>query len=170
MTWPRNGAGSRSIRSVRLPAMPASSAPSAAAQTRSTTFRLVYRTTTVAAIARAGQADGEAGAERERRARVAGEVELEEVADDSYVVPVGQVLDRGALGELVGDVEDDRDEREDEPRPTAGQHGPPVAGRAALAAAYRRSSRCLHVRHIVARGNAINRILPMALPHDSHTP
>jgi len=34
----------------------------------------------------------------------------------------------------------------------------------------RRSSRCLHVMHIVARGNAIKRFLPMGLPHTSQMP
>ena len=34
----------------------------------------------------------------------------------------------------------------------------------------RRSSRCLHVRHSVARGNAMERPFPMGLPQDSQMP
>ena len=37
-------------------------------------------------------------------------------------------------------------------------------------AGQRRSSRCLHVMHSVARGKAISRILPIGLPQDSQTP
>ena len=36
--------------------------------------------------------------------------------------------------------------------------------------AQRRSSRCLHGTHSVARGNAINRILPIGFPHRSQMP
>ena len=39
-----------------------------------------------------------------------------------------------------------------------------------VVAGQRRSSRCLHVMHSVARGKAISRILPMGLPHNSQTP
>ena len=36
--------------------------------------------------------------------------------------------------------------------------------------AQRRSWRCLHATHRVARGNACRRAFPIGLPHDSHTP
>src|SRR5579859_698995 len=59
------------------------------------------------------------------------------------------------LGEHQGR---DRDEHAHAPPPAAGGRG------------QRRSWRCLHATHRVARGNACSRAFPIGLPHDSHTP
>ena len=48
----------------------------------------------------------------------------------------------------------------------ADEHADPPPARRA----YRRSWRCLHSTHRVARGNASSRAFPIGLPHDSHTP
>ena len=55
------------------------------------------------------------------------------------------------------------------PEPGAGRNGRGLV-QARVVVTQRRSSRCLHVMHSVARGNAINRILPIGSPHDSQMP
>ena len=73
-----------------------------------------------------------------------------------------------ALGDLVDGVERPRDAARRGRRTRRRSATEELVGR--VARAQRRSSRCLHVMHSVARGNAINRILPIGLPHDSQTP
>ena len=53
----------------------------------------------------AGEHLGERGAGAERRTRVAGQVQLQQVADQRLVRLAGQVLDGEVLGDLVDDVE-----------------------------------------------------------------
>ena len=81
-TWPRSGPGSRNSRSVRLPATPASSRPRATAQTRAADPAARGRARrSTATIATQLKHDGVPGAGAERRARVAGQVQDQQVAD-----------------------------------------------------------------------------------------
>ena len=111
--------------------------------------------------------DGELGAGAERGARVAHQVQHEPVAEHLDVT-LRQPLDGPGLGRDVDDVRRQRDQDEDGAGGAAGRSlwagGPCVAG------GQRRSSRCLHVMHSVARGKAMALILPMGFPQDSHMP
>ena len=108
----------------------------------------------------------------ERGTRVAGEVQGQQVADAPATGgrPVSS-RDRQHLGDQV--------ERRSRPTATTAKTGRDPARRAdavgpvgvvRVAGVQRRSSRCLHVRHSVARGNAINRFLPIGSPQISQTP
>ena len=80
---------------------------------------------------------------------------------------MSQRVDHHDLGHHVqgqhryGDADDHRE------LPAPGRLG---VGRWLALACYRRSSRCLHVTHSTARGNAISRAFPIGCPQDSHTP
>ena len=75
-----------------------------------------------------------------------------------------ELLDRHRLGHLVDDKGQDSNHRKKADVRVCG-------GRAVVVArAQRRSSRCLHVMHSVARGNAIKRFLPIGSPQISHWP
>jgi hypothetical protein len=65
------------------------------------------------------------------------------------------------LGDLVEDQTGDCDEHDEAPRRTVSD---------GASSAYRRSSRCLHFTHMVARGNTWSRALPIGVPHISHVP
>ena len=77
---------------------------------------------------------------------------------------VAELANRQHLGGEVGERAPGR------PRPPAAAAAGcrPPGGSVALA--QRRSSRCLHVMHSVARGNTCRRALPMGLPQFSQTP
>src|SRR3954452_4743671 len=108
----------------------------------------------------------------EGRSRIAGEVQRQEVADERLRRLTGQVSDRPDLAEEVRDVPEHSDARED--HQDSGTRTPRVGlvrrWNCRVAGVQRRSSRCLHDRHSVARGKAINRILPIGCPQLSHTP
>jgi len=61
----------------------------------------------------------------------------------------------------------DRDEHADPPPQARSRGG---RRRRTGGRGQRRSWRCLHATHRVARGNACRRAFPIGLPHDSHTP
>ncbi|GAA4694102.1 hypothetical protein GCM10023226_35240 [Nocardioides nanhaiensis] len=93
----------------------------------------------------------------------------QEVADQRDVGLPAQSLDREHLRDDVDGVQDAGHQHQREqgsPSTWATGRGRPVR----LVGLYRRSSRCLHVRHSVARGKAINRIFPIGSPHDSQRP
>ena len=83
-----------------------------------------------------------------------------------------QVGDHQCLGDDVGGEHEGRDAGEHAIRRRPGARGAsgPWPRRRLARVAQRRSSRCLHSTHRVARGNACSRAFPIGLPHDSHTP
>ena len=115
--------------------------------------------------------DGELGPGAERRARVAHQVQHEPVAEHLDVAARQPVHGPG-LGADVDGVRRQGDECEDDASPASGGASARRRGVGPLCVAggQRRSSRCLHVMHSVARGKAIARILPMGFPHDSQMP
>ncbi len=102
----------------------------------------------------------------ERRTRVPRQVELQEVTDHVHRRPVGELGDGQRLGHHVERVAEDRDTGEDQQGAGTGGCRLGVVrcvvrwvGR--VAGRQRRSSRCLHGKHSVARGKAITRSLPI---------
>ena len=169
--------GSRKIRSVRLPQTPASSSPSATAQVRSPRRRPKRITTPAATSAITDSTSvydvpvlNAAPGLRTRSSRST-------TVDDVDRVALGQVAHREDLGEQVDGVRRHRD-GDEHPRGgsatsrvgTARDVGPGPRTSHRIGGSQRRSSRCLHVRHSVARGNAMARPLPIGLPHDSQMP
>ena len=148
--------------------MPASSRPRATAQTGAPTRRLSQSTTQQGRDREQASTIGELGAGAERGPGVAGQVQLNQVAEDLDVT-AGEPVDGRDLGDLV----ERRTQHARRARRGYGLDRAVRRGRAGLpcvAGAQRRSSRCLHVMHSVARGKAMDRILPIGLPHDSQTP
>ena len=80
-TSPRNTPGERSSRSVRFPAAPPSSSPSVTAQGRLRSRREVRRMKMITPIAMAVNTTVMPGAEAERRPAVAGQVQVQQAAD-----------------------------------------------------------------------------------------
>ena len=163
---------------------PVRALPPSATQRIRLAVRMITTTTANATIVRI---DREAGAERERSARVAGLVEIDRPAEDAHR-RVGRRQLRGDQ-HLRDDVEDqgrggDRGEQPDAARRTGRRRHarrrcrrsrvtppfsrptcPPVARHGQRAGGgQRRSSRCLQATSRVATGNALSRAFGIGLP------
>ena len=106
--------------------------------------------------------DGQSLGDPEGRTGVPDQAQREQAAEQVDRLAVRELANREPLGhQVAGEHQAGHAQQQ-------GQPGPP-AGRL-VALAQRRSSRCLHVMHSVARGNTCRRALPMGLPQFSQTP
>src|SRR5262249_44897210 len=112
-----------------------------------------------------GEQNGHPRAEAERGPAVAHQVQGEQRAYHLDLVPGGKGGNHDDLRDHVRG-EDGRGDTEQQAHPAR----PARLLRAWLLHVQRLSSRCLHVTHRVARGNACRRAFPIGWPHDSHTP
>src|SRR5699024_2660724 len=109
--------------------------------------------------------------EAERGTGVSHQRQIEHVGDDLDGLDrrTLELRDGDDLGHDVGRVRDNGD-HDKEPETASSLYGMVLWLCRAACWPQRRSSRCLHVMHSVARGNAMSRIFPIGLPHDSHEP
>src|SRR5262245_51044615 len=119
------------------------------------------------------QPDGQSGRQAEGGSGVRGVGEAQEAGDGVDRSTAAQRVDRDRLRDDVCDVGEDADDHEQadmSPVRLRFLGALDRLGGVAVIGRQRRSSRCLHVMHSVARGNTINRRFPIGLPHDSQTP
>ena len=107
--------------------------------------------------------DRHGGADTERGARIAVHPQRQQPAEQPDRRPGGQRGDDDHLRDDVRGQYRDGDGKQ-HPHPALRWRG------AARSAGQRRSSRCLHATHRVARGNACNRAFPIGSPQDSQVP
>ena len=165
MTWPRSTPGGRNNRSVRFPATPAHNSPMATAQAgwpiRGTNLMITKSRTAIAADC---EDVGETLALTESSTRVPNEPQCEQPTEKPNRSQWLQLGYRNDLGDDISRQPGNSDDS-DKKAPSPSFDGASVADWT-----YRRSSRCLHVTHKVARGKACNRPLPIGCPQLSQLP